>query len=59
MSDIMVAMLKFFIGVILLVLFVASDGTYWGALEWVAEKRAERIERRLERVLDIYIPEED
>ena len=47
-------MFKFFAAVILLILFFASDGSYWGALDWVIEKRTERIERRLERILDYW-----
>ena len=46
-------MFKFVISVILLTLFVASDGSYWGVPGWVAEKKVEKIERRLERVFNL------
>lgn len=43
-------MAQFFTALILLVLLFVSGGNYWGALDWIVDKKLQKVERRLERI---------
>lgn len=49
----MINVLRNITTVILLILFLASHGTFWGVLDWVIDKRVDKIERKIEQMLDV------